>query len=264
MKRGGQHGVVNWFAQQNKHDSLHLNNCIKGWDQRKLLPMKEHMVVHYECNDGKHDVKNYFVDHKFDFENSERLKSDFYKADFSKVVDKIYNIEDLTIREFDQRKMWDFEGMGKNSKTVVILRDPFNFIASCLQRLVNPPDPGATDVGVELPRRMRDWKEHARQVLDGSETTHETEFISFNEWFSSEEYRQSICENFDLIFTDFGINKVMNFGSGSSFDRQKFDGSAQKMGVLKRYEAWKDHSAFKQLVDDEVEYYAKEIFGVVL
>tara|TARA_R100001509_G_scaffold165380_1_gene146754 strand:+ start:12694 stop:13488 length:795 start_codon:yes stop_codon:yes gene_type:complete len=264
MKRGGQHGVVNWFAQQNRHSTLHLNNCIKGWEQNRLLPMKEHMVVHYRYAGQNHDIKNYFVDHKFDPKNSKELREQFYKADFSDVVDKIYNIEDLTIREFNQRQMWDYEDMGANSKSIIILRDPYNFIASCLQRLVNPPDPGATDVGLELPRRMEDWKEHAKQVLDGTETTQETEFISFNEWFASKDYRESICDNLDLTFTDFGINDVMNFGSGSSFDRQKFDGSAQKMSVLSRYESWKDHSAFKHLVDDEVEYYAKEIFGIKL
>ena len=65
MKRSGQHGVLNWFAQQSNHDTLHFNNCIHGWDTSRLLPMKEHMVVHYRYNGAEHEVKNYFVDHKF-------------------------------------------------------------------------------------------------------------------------------------------------------------------------------------------------------
>jgi hypothetical protein len=264
MKRCGQHGVVNWLAQQNNYSTLHLNNCVEGWNQNKLLPMKEHMVVHYEFTGKSHNIKNYFVDHKLDFDASEKLKKEYYQADFSNVKDTIYNIEDLTIKEYDQRKMWNFEGMGKDSKTIIILRDPFNFIASCLQRLVNPPDSGARDVAFGLPRRMKDWKAHARQILNGSETNQKTHFISFNEWFASKEYRRTICDEYGLLFTDFGINDVMNFGSGSSFDRQKFDGSAQKMDVLKRYEAWKDQSAFKRLVDDEIVELADQLFGMRL
>ena len=58
MKRSGQHGVVNWFAQQNNHEVLHYNNCIQGWSDKRLLPMKEHMVVHYVPNSNGHEVKN--------------------------------------------------------------------------------------------------------------------------------------------------------------------------------------------------------------
>ena len=89
-------------------------------------------------------------------------------------------------------------------------------------------------------------------------------FINFNEWFASESYRESICKEHGLLFTDFGINRVMNFGSGSSFDRMKYNGKAQKMNVLSRFEKWKSHSAFRHLVDDEIAFFAKEIFGMVL
>ena len=36
------------------------------------------------------------------------------------------------------------------------------------------------------------------------------------------------------------------------------------MSVLTRYEEWKDHAAFKHLVDDEIESLAWEVFGMRL
>tara|TARA_Y100000034_G_scaffold50804_1_gene62537 strand:+ start:767 stop:1564 length:798 start_codon:yes stop_codon:yes gene_type:complete len=262
MKRGGQHGIINWFAQQNHHDSLHLNNCIKGWEQQKLIPMKEHMVVHYKFNGAGHDIKNYFVDHKIDLDKSQQLRREFYQADFNDAQEKLYNIEDLSIAEYNERKMWNFGELANNSKTFLILRDPFNFIASCLQRLKNPPDEGARDVGIQLPQRLAIWKEHAYHILNGGATTRELHFINFNEWFLSEEYRKSLCDKHSLVFTDHGVNKIMNFGNGSSFDREKFDGEAQKMNVLTRYKDWENHKAFQHLIDDEITYLAEKIFDL--
>jgi len=264
MKRSGQHGVVNWFAQQNNHEVLHYNNCIQGWSDKRLLPMKEHMVVHYVPNSNGHEVKNYFVDHKIDLAASNKLRQEFHNSDFSRVVDNLYNIEDLTLEDYNRLEMWNFAEMKNGGKTILIVRDPYNFIASCLQRLKNPPDPGATDVGTQLPQRLREWKRHARQALHGSETHQEIEVINFNEWFLSEEYRRGICDRLGLEFTDRGLNKVMNFGSGSSFDREKFDGNAQQMKVLTRYEEWKDHSAFRHLVDDEIVELGDALFGIKL
>ena len=262
MKRSGQHGVVNWFAQQNHHDVLHLNNCINGWKERHLSPMKEHMVVHYKYNGATHDVKNYFIDHKIDLSASKRLRGEYHAADFGKVKERLYNIEDLSLSEYTHLQMWNFAEMGENSRTILILRDPFNFIASCLQRLKDPPDAGATDVGVQLPQRLKVWKEHARQVLYQSESDQDIYFINFNEWFQSHDYRRKICSDLGLVHTDAGVNQVMNFGNGSSFDREKFNGSAQEMSVLTRYKSWEHHPAFKHLVDDELRSWGKEIFGV--
>ena len=262
LKRSGQHAIVNWLAQQTNHNVLHYNNCIKGWEQKRLLPMKNHMVVSYIFNGKNHEIKNYFVDHKIDLNKSEQLRQEFENTQFTNIVDNIYNIEDLSFEQYDHQRMWEFEEVKDNCKNILIMRDPYNFIASCLQRLVDPPDAGATDVGKELPSRLKIWKKHANQVLKGNETSQPFYFISYNEWFSSPSYRKKICDDLNLVFTDSGMNKVMNFGNGSSFDREKFDGTAQKMNVLTRYHKWQNHRAFQHLIDDEIKFMAQEIFAM--
>ena len=261
MKRSGQHGVVNWLAQQNSHNVLHLNNCIQGWGQKKFLPMKKHMVVSYQFNGIEHDIKNFFCDHKIDLEKSRQLAQEFDKTDFSSTEHYIYNIEDLSLAEFKKHQMWTFDGMQENGKTILILRDPFNFISSCLERYKNPPDSGATDVAINLPKRLQMWKEQARQVLNPDINFPEIYFLNFNKWFADKEYRKQICVDLGLTFTDRGVNDVMNFGSGNSFDREKFHGSAQQMSVLNRWKAWVNTKPFNALIDDELIELSEKLFG---
>ena len=228
--------------------------------------MKNHMVVHYkfDADSSGHIIKNYFVDHKIDFQKSVQLENEFKNTTFENTIDNIYNVEDLSFHAFKKYEIGTFNTLQPAYKPILIMRDPYNFIASCLQRLVDPPDALAGDVGKQLPARLKVWKEHARQVLHQSETSDDVYFINFNEWFKSEAYRKKICEDLGLVFTDNGVNKVMNFGSGSSFDREKFDGKAQNMGVLTRYLKWKDNEVFKQMVDDEIGQMGEEIFGLTL
>ncbi len=89
--------------------------------------MKEHMVVHYIPTAEGHQVKNYFVDHKIDLLTSERLRQDYHRADFAGVVDNLYNIEDLTLIDYNRLEMWNFAEMKNGGKTVLIIRDPYNF-----------------------------------------------------------------------------------------------------------------------------------------
>lgn len=264
LKRSGQHAIINWMAQQNTHDSLHYNNCVRGWRDKELQPMLPHMVVSYSYNGASHDIVNYFVDHKIDEKQHSLMKEKFRRTSFNNIVDRLYNVEDLSLAEYRENEMWNFTQLRAEHQNILILRDPYNFIASCLQRLVNPPDPGARDVGEQLPERMKIWKEHASQIVNGDRVEQDFYFINYNEWFSSVNYRQEICNDLGLTFTDRGVNKVMNFGEGSSFDRRAYDGSAQKMSVLERYKKWQNHAAFSHLVDEEVRHYAKEIFGMVL
>ena len=54
-----------------------------------------------------------------------------------------------------------------------------------------------------------------------------------------------------FYFTDIGLNSVPRFGGGSSFDLQRFDGKAQEMDVLNRYQQYEDHPVYKQYMEDK-------------
>ena len=259
MKRSGQHGVINWLGCQSKNNTLHFNHCIRGWKNKEFKPMRDNFVVYYDNKNN--NIKNYFFDHKIN-PNKNRMLNQELKNDTFKDVDfKMYNIEDLSLTKYIQNGMDDFKQVKDNGKVIIILRDPFNFIASCLQRKINPPDAGATDVADNIKKRLDVWVEHAKEACGETNKIDGTYFISYNDWFISEEYREKICEDLGIDFTDNGLNKVINYGSGSSFDREKYDGNAQKMKIMDRWENFKDNEKFNKLLSPEIIRLSEKIFN---
>jgi hypothetical protein len=261
LKRSGQHGVINWLAQQIPADVLHLNNCITGWDKKRLDPMAFGMAVRYLWDDAEkcHVVKNFCMDWKIDIVLSRKLQQEFAHADFSNIKNCIYNIEDFDLEVWNINQFNSFKQLQPHKK-IVIIRDPYNFVASCLQRRIDPPDAGATDVADQLAERMLLWKQHAHAALDEESGYYA---IKFNDWFASKEYRQQICDDLGLLFTDNGLNDVLSFGSGSSFDREKYDENAQKMKVLERWKQYPDQEKLASYIDDEAKDLCNQLFGEI-
>lgn len=116
-------------------------------------------------------------------------------------------------------------------KRIILLRDPFNLAASQYFYFGN----------ISLPRRAgrtlsEIWKEHAKEYLGRTDKLENKIPISYNKWFIDKEYRKNIADQLGLKFTDKGINRVSNFAGGSSFDQMRYDGSAQEMKTLSRFE----------------------------
>ena len=107
--------------------------------------------------------------------------------------------------------------------TIILLRDPFNWIASL-----------CTSVRRSA-AQMETWATHYKALIDMANRSEADLLVKYNDWFVSEEYRQMICNHLGLAFTDKGINQVPATGDGSSFDYQEYDGRAQEMKVLKRW-----------------------------
>ena len=128
----------------------------------------------------------------------------------------IYNFEDTEVLNIPGKKL-------------IILRDPFNWIASRLQ------------VGLQQ-HRTHMWKNHVRS---------NEQKIIFNKWFLDRAYRKEVCDMLNLNFTDDGLDEVFWHGS-SSFDGSTFDGKAQEMKVLERYKKWENDKKYLSLIDEEM------------
>ena len=199
----------------------------------------------------------------------------------------IYSFEELDLGFFDK---YDFinlnEAEGFNKVLAVcIFRDPFNWIASMLKHADNSP-PGyhilpdkprlikdavesmdeeiPNNLGDTQPSRINQLKSQIKQAL-GREPLQikscPTVFISFNEWFQSEEYRRSISKSLGLKFSDLTLNKVSSNGRGSSFDKTSFHNNAQSMKVLDRWSVFKNDSRFKRLLDQELIDLSRDYFN---
>lgn len=152
----------------------------------------------------------------------------------------------LTICNFEDRPIvMPF----KYVKYIVILRDPFNLVASRL-RSTHPK------MGTKL---RVPWKQHVKKALMNKRIID----INYNEWFKDVDYRHQLADRLGLSFTDAGLNKVPKIG-GSSFDRHKYDGKAQQMDVLNRWKIYANDDNFWKQIDGEMINLSRQYFNFVV
>ncbi len=96
------------------------------------------------------------------------------------------------------------------------------------------------------------WVRYAKQALgDKDYFNGNCIAVNYNKWFTTKAYRNGIVEllnekfGWKLIFNDELINQVARPAGGSSFDKMDYNGRAQQMDVLKRW----DQSEHKHLIE---------------
>ena len=122
-------------------------------------------------------------------------------------------------------------------------------------------------------RRMRNrlhrfyssqWRAYAREFL--GETCFlpaDTVKVSFNAWFSDENYRRRLAEELGLEHADRGIDEVSSDGGGSSFSGQDFQNRGRDMAVLDRWRHFIDDPNYVAAFDEETVELSRKIFGDV-
>lgn len=125
-------------------------------------------------------------------------------------------------------------GFSKQIKQFTVIRSFPNFLASRLEKKRRSH--------INTPREFKEyWLAH---------TKHEN-LIIFDKWFSDPNYRLSLVQEHFGMNKDADVNQMMKWGEGSSFDGMTYNGNAQKMNVLNRYEKYKDFELFKNACRDE-------------
>jgi hypothetical protein len=132
------------------------------------------------------------------------------------------------------------------TRFVVILRDPFNNLAS--KRRARP------ERGLGAARREAGvWIELAREYLGVTNYLPNKVVINFNRWFTDETYRSQISRQLNLDFDASHpeaqkARLAVPRGDGrSQFDGESYDGRANGMDVLNRWKAFRDDPEFLQL-----------------
>ncbi|MEL6231801.1 MAG: hypothetical protein AAFR24_17985 [Cyanobacteria bacterium J06627_3] len=118
---------------------------------------------------------------------------------------------------------------------ILLLRDPFNWAASYMQKSQHPSD---VDVWPDM------WKEYAKEFLGVTNYLPGKVSINYNQWFIDQAYRQTISQSLGLTFTDQTLNVVTSHAGGSSFDKTTFNRSAQAMAVMDRWQSFRDNQAY--------------------
>lgn len=185
----------------------------------------------------------------FDFfiKGEVRCKSRFgdtYSGNGDKI--HLYSMENVDISEIKSACNSELH----DGLTIIVLRDIRNTLASEIKGC--SPD----KLMEHLELLTSTWKGYAYNYLN----THDECYVLFDKWFKDKRYRQKICSYLNIAFTDRGLNTVSNYGDGSSFDRTRFDGIAQKMDVLNRWQMFVNNRYYNRFFTKEFERLNKEIF----
>jgi len=243
-KRSGHHGVINWIGYQNPNNVLHLNDC--NFTENSPFNSLSNDFSVYQKKYASKDVDVSRFDSR-DFRDYEYLwKTE--KKDF------ILNFEDKDIDQFSVDNISKCPMLDELRKIyVVVLRDPYNWLASAFRKREGNNNPIYMD---SFNKGIAFWKRHAKLCLD---PPLHIIVINFNKWHASYEYRQYLCDRLELPFTDQGRTGLFKYGS--SFNGMDFNGRADQMDVLNRWETYKDNEIYRMLIDEEMKQYSREYFN---
>ena len=206
LKRSGSHGLVKWLFPHFE-DYEFLNNMSA---KRPINPARQETV--YRPKDA--------------------LMVSFEDADLCNLID--HNKVDQII------KRGDIEGRFERLINIVLIRDPFNLIASRMK--------GGWDTEEATAKAVRLWKIHARECLGDTNFLQNKLVVLFHDWFSDIEYRKSMSKEIGFPFTDDGKSTLGHWGS--SFDGKAYRNNANEMKVLERWRYYKDQAWFQKVCSD--------------
>jgi len=184
------------------------------------------------------------------------------KSKFGQIVDAVN--PDTVILTHEQETIKDAElEASKYSwfvkpKTVVIIREFKNWVASCVKMSQRDKKPIIEEISQST---IKLYDNHITSYLE-DQSPERPVFILFDKWATDVEYREKVCEDLDLTFTDTAKEQLSIFGGGSSFDDMNFLKNAGVMDVTNRYKAMERDPYYRAYVsmNTEVLLKSKEIF----
>lgn len=176
-----------------------------------------------------------------------------------------------SLENFDLRGFQDLFSDQEMEQFILVVRDPFNWVASSLKKGGNLKRLSETwqSTAMEYEKwfcasmsRLDMYKQQMKQIIGKIDLIgRDYQVIKYNDWFCDRDYRREITNRLEIPFTDSGLNHVPNYGNGSSFDERNKHGEAQKMDVLNRWRHYEDSDVFWEFVDDEMIEYSEKVFN---
>jgi hypothetical protein len=253
QRRSGHHAVINWIRYQLPGRHWFLNDCRPGENPFRSAQLSGSFV---------HGV---FGEHRVMRTDREQRRRFTHKGAM------LYGFEEYDIRrtpdDMPLEREIEWLGQSRSRHDVLILRDPFNLLASKLRWArgqTNTPSKPAVD---RLGEARDLWKTYAREYLGMTTFLSDVIRISYNEWFVSRAYRDRVAAELGVVNRDRGVNEVARWGPtvyGDSFDGLAYDGRAQQMKVLERWREFAADAVYLDLVaDDELHELSQRIFGAL-
>lgn len=245
LGRSGSHAVINWIIRLSSGKVCFLNSA---------EPSKNPFLLHAGKDLEGIDEKNFYKSKNGEIANKDLLIYSYEENELPEIFNDEYE------RNHDK-----FVGKSGKRHDILILRDPFNFFASRIKLEEYGIRSMSIHVVDEKSKKfmIKFWKRYAKEYLGYTNyLKHNKVVISYNKWFTDENYKKSLAKKLGLKYKYLEDKYVSKYGPGSSFDRRKFDGQAGKMKVLERWKAFKDFPFYRSIFEDkELIELSEKIFG---
>lgn len=275
--RSGNHAVIEWIlAQYAGRPACFLNNVQHG-DRDPYASCGRKVLQGIDPDTGLEDLrrlpKALLVYSYEDRRDAERPGLDFIDSVFDPV--------------FEARRE-QYLGGSAASFDLMVLRDPFNCIASRMQLLATR---GALGGSEDIALVMDNWKRLARRAVALQDNPVPGSLVvNYNRWARDRAYRQQLAATLGGQFSDASMQRMSSFGGGSSFDVQPLTlaelpakwrrlfrlrnwrrplhvyrrlTAPQPQGRIdERWRAFREHPVFRDLMgDEEVLRLSERLFG---
>jgi len=230
LKRSGQHAVINWLCHQ-AQNIVHFNHCyFERRHVRNFITPVNSRVIYYTHGE-KHDSGI-----------QDRLHMDALLAEIGHYDNLLYSFEDYDVGNELLRKYIYTE----RPTVVLILRDPYNWLASTMRRKDCTREVLESKIG-----KYTRYLELALGVK--SCLNHPVCTINYNKWAIDLEYRKNVCSLLGLAFSstaDRSTCEVPDFGGGSSFDGLESSSSRSRDGYFQRWQEFVTDPLYIELLND--------------
>lgn len=245
LRRSGTHAVINWILGHYEKeigidkDIVFFNNLPPKINYYRYL-------LNYHPNKLGNDAQG-------KFRGRYVLCYNYENACFKDITDPFF--------EFNHDI---YLGKTKKRYDILILRDPFNTMASIYKGIMKG-NKVYSQVHLNRKNITQLWIDYAKEFLgETNYLKNQKIIINYNQWIMDKNYRKEISKQLELDFTDKNFTQVSKHGGGSSFDGIELNRNSQQMKVTERWKTVIDDPEYRRMFNQEIIDYGEKIFGFTI
>lgn len=244
IHRSGNHGLINYLLGH-IFERLPEKKCKKILKEKQKNPQKNRLLLRKE---------NIHINLAGRYRLGEKTPPAPKHVPF-----QILSHENTTDIKLNKNQlMYDTGRKKANKKCIILLRDPYNTLASLIE-YDSKKGRDRKFIEKRVDYTIDIWKNFAKEFFLVEDLPSWVMPVSFNKWFSDEDYRKEISDFIGEPHSDLGLNLVSSIGS--SFNKYHYSHKAQEMKVLDRYKEMPDY--YKNILkeDKEIRSMSESIFN---
>ena len=248
LQRSGHHAIAVWGVHQQK-----------GIQDFSIKTLSQWIFYLEHLNDISFLLNNPLrVEEGEGKEHFDSLFSEYEYMNPSLIV-ATHGVDECTTQDI-KRVTSESRIFSSWTQKVLVIRDYYNWVASCLKYARSMKIRGSIWVEPFSETNIGVYIEHCNHAIKGT-----VPFILYDEWFASKKYRKETAESLGFHFTDAAINQLSPWGAGSSWDGGKYLKNASEMDVLNRYKQMEDDEEYQQVIQNNEEAIdlSNQLFGKV-